>query len=104
MRCPATWQQVLGTSASCFDLEVFFEFVADAKKKGEVKVAVLIPCDAGAPWFRRKALSQWKRRQVWPAGSDLFRLAQVDDDLEPGGWRWRKLPRTAVSYAVLTTW
>jgi hypothetical protein len=29
----------------------FLEFVADAKKKGEVKVAVLIPCDAGAPWF-----------------------------------------------------
>ena len=81
----------------------FLAFVADAREKGAVNVALLIPCDAGAPWFRPEALSQWKRRQVWPAGSDLFRLAE-DDGNVAGDWRWRKLPKTTVPYVVLTTW
>ena len=75
--------------------------VSEASRIGTtLHVAVLVPCDSGAPWFRAAEVKRWRRRQYWPVGSDLFRF------LEKDGSRIvkRKCPRTTLPYAVLTSW
>ena len=64
-----------------------------------VRVAVLVPCDAGAPWFRPAVLRWWQRRQCWPVGSDLFRIRDAEQDRI----FWRKCRRTDFPYVVLTS-
>jgi hypothetical protein len=52
----------------------FIKWVSEEQKRvGPLRVALLAPCDSGAPWFRASSLRAWTRRQSWPAGSDLFR-------------------------------
>ena len=65
-----------------------------------LRVAILIPCDSGAPWFRPSKLQHWHRRQYWPAGSDLFRRFESSD----GVIVKRKCPHTSCAYTVLTSW
>ena len=80
----------------------FIDHVASETKRlgHSVRIAVLVPCDSGAPWFRNSKLHQWRRRQYWPANSDLFRRFEVNE----GRVTKRKCPRTSCAYAVLTSW
>jgi hypothetical protein len=87
-------------------IQRFLDHVMAQKKVAsqQIKVAVLVPCDSGAPWFKKKYLAQWKRRQAWPAGSDLFRQV-VDDDCGEGvPGQWRKFGKTDLPYVVLPSW
>ena len=91
----------------CSDIIVALMDHVMAQKKvasQQIKVAVLVPCDSGAPWFKKKYLAQWERRQAWPAGSDLFRQV-VDDDCGEGvPGQWRKFGRADLPYVVLSSW
>ena len=78
-------------------LEFFKNIIASNKN---VKIAVLIPEDTGAPWFRPSLLGNWKRTRTWNAGSDLFRIY---DDCD-GHVKWRKAPKTDLKYSVLRSW
>ena len=75
----------------------FIQFINVLKTTSLVKVAVRIPVDAGAPWYKKRLLTGWRRRQQWPAGSDLFRIKSADGI-------WSKCGPTAFPYVVLTSW
>ena len=65
-----------------------------------VRVAILVPEDVSAPWFRPSLLKNWKRTRTWDAGSDLFRFRD-DSNNEV---RWRKGPKSDLKYSVLRSW
>jgi hypothetical protein len=75
----------------------FIQFINALKAQSVVQVAVLIPVDAGAPWYNKRLLTGWRRRQQWPVGSDLFRARSADD-------LWTKVGPTDLPYVVLTSW
>ena len=75
---------------------------AQQRLHGAIFVALLVPCDSGAPWFRPHLLRQLRRRQCWPAGSDLFRWPS--EDSPSGSLIFRKHARSDLPYVVLTTW
>lgn len=68
----------------------------------ELRAAVLLPEDPCAPWFRPNLLGHLRRKQRWPAGSDLFRWAE-EDALSPSGFRFRRGPRSDKPYVILVT-
>jgi hypothetical protein len=83
------------------------EFFAWASKlrssNSSLRIAVLVPCDTGAPWFRPARLRTWTKRQTWPAKSDLFRWV-ADKPRSDGTVALRKGPRSDLPYVVLTSW
>ena len=68
-----------------------------------LQVAIFVPEDTGAPWFRQHYLRHFHRSQRWPAGSDLFRWAE-EDPRNPGHPRLRKGPRSDLPYVVFASW
>ena len=49
----------------------FIQHINSLMKIKKVEVALLVPVDSGAPWYKKRVLSGWRRRQQWPAGSDF---------------------------------
>ena len=83
--------------------EFFKRFIALRQSQPALRIAVLVPCDSGAPWFRESKLRSWKRKQGWPAKSDLFRWV-ADNPRADGSVCLRKGARSDLAYVVLTSW
>ena len=82
----------------------FIKWVSEEQKRvGPLRVALLAPCDSGAPWFRASSLRAWTRRQSWPAGSDLFRWVS-DTPRADGSVCFRKVRKSDLPYVLLTSW
>ena len=80
------------------------EHFREARKSfADLQVALLLPEDTRAPWFRPQLLCGWHRVRSWQAGSDLFRWAEPSWRA-PGGTLWRKGPRSDLPYVVLQSW
>ena len=64
-----------------------------------LRIAILVPENKEAPWFRKRYIDMFKHAQRWPAGSDLFRWCDVSDS---GEVRFRKGRKTDLPYCLLT--
>ena len=68
-----------------------------------LQVAIFVPEDTGAPWFRQHYLRHFHRSQRWPAGSDLFRWAE-EDPRNPRHPRLRNGLCSDLPYVVFASW
>ena len=69
---------------------------------GKLSVALIVPEDPGAPWYRTATLRRWHRRARWPVGSSIFRRPVFNADGSQVS-RWEPGPKSDLPILLLTS-